>query len=94
MAEYDDPWKEALDTVLKANGYSYVDEYGIYRVQETDVIHQEEIDYAVRVVEAWERACADGRGVFTLDDKMIDAPLVALQQRVLERARRAGVLSS
>jgi len=37
------PWKEALDTILKANGYSYRDEYGIYRVQETDVLHQEEI---------------------------------------------------
>jgi type IV pilus assembly protein PilQ len=37
------PWKEALETVLKANGYSYVDSYGIYRVQETEVIHQEEI---------------------------------------------------
>lgn len=52
-----------------------------------------QIDYAIRVIDAWERAQAEGRGVFTLDDKMIDAPLVAVQQRVLERARRAGVLS-
>jgi citrate lyase subunit beta/citryl-CoA lyase len=54
---------------------------------------KEQIDYALRVVEAWERAEREGRGVFTLDGKMIDAPLVAVQQRVLERARRAGVLS-
>jgi len=48
------------------------------------------IEHATRVVEAWQRAEAEGRGVFTLDDKMIDAPLVAVQRRVLERARRAG----
>ncbi len=52
----------------------------------------EQIDHALRVIEAWERAQADGRGVFSLDGKMVDAPLVAVQQRVLERARRAGVL--
>ena len=52
----------------------------------------EQIDYALRVIEAWQRAQAEGRGVFTLNDKMIDAPLVAVQQRVLARARRAGVL--
>jgi citrate lyase subunit beta/citryl-CoA lyase len=54
---------------------------------------KEQIDYAVRVIEGYERAQAEGRGVFTLDGKMIDAPLVAVQQRVLERARRAGVPS-
>jgi citrate lyase subunit beta / citryl-CoA lyase len=52
---------------------------------------QEQIDYARRVVEASQLAEAEGRGVFTLDGKMIDAPLVAVQQRVLERARLAGV---
>jgi citrate lyase beta subunit len=52
-----------------------------------------QIDYALRVIAAWERAETQGRGVFTLDDRMIDAPLVAVQRGVLERARRAGVLS-
>jgi type IV pilus assembly protein PilQ len=37
------PWKEALDTILKSQGYSYRDEYGIYRVQQTKVLHEEEI---------------------------------------------------
>ena len=49
-----------------------------------------EVEYARRVVEAWRQAEAEGRGVFALDGKMIDAPLVAVQLRVLERARRAG----
>ncbi len=51
-----------------------------------------QIDYARRVIAAWKDAQADGRGVFTLDGKMMDAPLVAVQRRVLERARRAGAL--
>lgn len=54
----------------------------------------DQIVYARRVVEAWEQARAEGRGVFTLDAKMVDAPLVAVQERILERARRAGVLDA
>ncbi len=51
-----------------------------------------QIDYATRVVEAWRQAEAESRGVFTLDDRMIDAPVVALQRKVLQRARRAGAV--
>lgn len=51
----------------------------------------EEIEHARRVIEAAEAARAEGRGVFALDGKMIDAPIVAVQHRILERARRAGV---
>ena len=51
----------------------------------------DEIARARRVIEAAEAARAEGRGVFALDGKMIDAPIVAVQRRVLERARRAGV---
>ncbi|HZR81556.1 MAG TPA: CoA ester lyase [Candidatus Binatia bacterium] len=50
------------------------------------------IERALRVVQAAERAAAAGRGVFELDGRMVDAPVVALERRVLERARRAGVL--
>jgi citrate lyase subunit beta/citryl-CoA lyase len=49
----------------------------------------QQIEYAERVVEGWQRCQAEGRGVFTLGDKMIDAPLVAAQQRILERASRS-----
>lgn len=59
-------------------------------VNEVYTPRPEQIDYALRVVEAWERARAEGRGVFTLDGQMIDAPLVEVQQRILERARRAS----
>jgi citrate lyase subunit beta / citryl-CoA lyase len=52
----------------------------------------DEVAFARRVVEAWESAGAQGRGAIAVDGKMIDAPLAAAQQRVLERAQRAGVL--
>ena len=50
----------------------------------------EEIERARAIVEGFARALQEGRGVFTIDNKMIDAPLVAVQERLLERARRAG----
>lgn len=49
-----------------------------------------QIAYAERVLAAWEDARSSGRGVFTLDGTMVDAPVVAAQRRVLARARRAG----
>jgi citrate lyase subunit beta/citryl-CoA lyase len=49
----------------------------------------QQIEFATRVVEGWHRCQADGRGVFTIDNKMIDAPLVAAQQRILARAALA-----
>ena len=54
----------------------------------------EEIAHARRVIDAADEARAAGRGVFALDGKMIDAPIVAVQRRVLERARRASVSTS
>jgi citrate lyase subunit beta/citryl-CoA lyase len=46
------------------------------------------------VLTAKERADAEGRGVFSVDGEMIDAPLVAQAERALERARAAGVEGS
>jgi citrate lyase subunit beta/citryl-CoA lyase len=44
------------------------------------------------VVRAWRQAQAEGRGVFALDGLMVDAPVAAAEEQVLERARRAGAL--
>lgn len=54
---------------------------------------KEQVAYAQRVLDASEQAQSEGKGVFTVDGKMVDAPLVAAQARVLARARRAGILS-
>ncbi len=50
----------------------------------------EQVEYARRLVSGWEAACAEGLGVFTLDNKMVDAPLVRAQVRILARAKRAA----
>ena len=58
---------------------------------QVDVINEaftpdpETVEWAERVLEA--RAAADGRGVFRVDGEMIDAPLVAQAERVMERYR-------
>jgi citrate lyase subunit beta/citryl-CoA lyase len=53
-----------------------------------------DVERAMRVIDAAEKAKLEGRGVFTLDGRMIDAPVIAVERRVLDRARRAGVLST
>lgn len=50
----------------------------------------EQIEYAHAVVEGWEAALRTGSGVFTMNGKMIDQPLVSQQKRVLSRARKAS----
>jgi citrate lyase subunit beta/citryl-CoA lyase len=54
----------------------------------------EQIARARRVVDASAAAERAGQGVFSLDGSMVDAPVLGLQQRLLERARLAGVLDA
>jgi len=42
----DVPWKEALNVVLKANGYDMREEYGILRVGTMNILRDEELDQA------------------------------------------------
>ncbi|HYD47781.1 MAG TPA: CoA ester lyase [Terriglobales bacterium] len=51
----------------------------------------EQVEYAARVIAGWRSAQSAGHAVFTIEGKMIDAPVVASQERILARARRAGV---
>jgi citrate lyase subunit beta/citryl-CoA lyase len=58
-----------------------------------DPIHEaftpdaERVAWAERVLAARDEADREGRGVFAVDGEMVDAPLVAQAERVLERAR-------
>ncbi|NHX35587.1 MULTISPECIES: HpcH/HpaI aldolase/citrate lyase family protein [Halolamina] len=45
----------------------------------------EQVEWAERVLDARDEAEAEGRGVFSVDGEMIDAPLIAQAERVLER---------
>ncbi len=51
----------------------------------------DEVDWAERVLEARDSAADDGRGVFEVDGEMVDAPLVKQAERLMERARAAGL---
>jgi citrate lyase beta subunit len=50
---------------------------------------KEEQERARRVIEAFERALAEGRGVVALDGKMIDLPVVERARRVLAETERS-----
>lgn len=52
-----------------------------------------EIDAAVRLLREHERHRQRGAGVFTLDGRMVDRPMVRAAENVLLRARRAGLVS-
>jgi citrate lyase beta subunit len=59
-------------------------------VQEAFTPSDEAIAHAKRVVEADAQHQDEGKGAFTLDGKMVDAPVVKAARRVLERASAAG----
>ncbi len=50
----------------------------------------EEVEWARKVLEAAEAAEQDGRGVFRVDDEMIDAPLIARAETIVDRYRASG----
>jgi citrate lyase subunit beta-like protein len=52
---------------------------------------QEEAEWAVRVCIADEKAAAAGRGAWTLDGKMIDAPVVGKAKSLEAKARLCGL---
>lgn len=53
---------------------------------------EEEISYSKRVLAAMEEAEKEGLGVVALDNKMIDAPVVARAQKVIKMAELSGLL--
>lgn len=52
----------------------------------------EEIEQALRLVQAFEVHQAAGAGAFELDGKMVDLPVMRAAERMLARARAAGLL--
>ena len=50
----------------------------------------EEVEHARRVIQAWERAAAAGRGTLDLDGEMVDAPVVERARNLLAQAAETG----
>lgn len=53
---------------------------------------EKEISKAQKIVDATKEALEQNLGVFTVDGKMVDKPIIERAQRVLELAKAAGVL--
>jgi citrate lyase subunit beta / citryl-CoA lyase len=49
------------------------------------------INKSYKIVKATEQAMAEGKGVFTVDGKMVDKPIIERAQHVLALAKAAGV---
>jgi citrate lyase subunit beta-like protein len=82
---------ECLEGVqLGYSGKQIIHPLQIAPVQETFTPGDEAIAQAQRVVKAALQHQASGQGAFTLDGKMIDAPVVRAAEWVLEKARAAG----
>lgn len=65
--------------------------------RQINLVHQiftpsaKEVDHACRVIAAYEEALAKKSGVIALDGKMIDTPIVARAQRILDYAAALGL---
>lgn len=71
---------------------------GCIHPRQIPVIHrayapgEEEIARALRIVEAFEKAQEEGKGVVSLGSKMIDAPVVLRAVALVRRARAMGLI--
>jgi citrate lyase beta subunit len=52
------------------------------------------IAQALRIIQASNERQEEGRGVFVLDGKMVEAPMVKAARRVIARAQAAGLVSA
>lgn len=80
--------------VLGFDGKSLINPRQIDVVHDVFAPRDEEIDYALQVVEAIQLARKQGTGVVSLAGKMIDAPIVARAVRVLLAAKSQGMIDT
>lgn len=66
--------------------------------RQIDTIHsvlaptEQEIKHALRVLDAMEEAKREGKGVFSLDGKMVDAPIINRATTTVELAKILGII--
>ncbi|MEW6179375.1 MAG: CoA ester lyase [Chloroflexota bacterium] len=83
--------QESMDgAAMGFTGKQIIHPNQVQPVQEAFTPSDEAIRAAQRVLEAAQTHLQAGKGAFTLDGKMVDAPVIKAAQRVLERARAAG----
>jgi citrate lyase subunit beta/citryl-CoA lyase len=66
--------------------------------RQIDVIHsvfaptEAELKQALRILDAMENAKKEGKGVFSLDGKMVDAPIITRAARMVELGQQLGLI--
>lgn len=81
-----------IEDTLKARNLGFTGKAAI-NPRQVDAIHRalapeaHEIDYALRVMDAMAVAEKEGKGVFSLDGKMVDAPIISRATQTLELAK-------
>lgn len=99
----DTPWtdSEDLEGLLKDTEYARsigFNSKSSINPRHLPIIHQvfapkeKEVRYALRVMEAKDLAEQEGKGVFSLDGKMVDAPIIARAQQTLNLADALGLV--
>ena len=83
----------------RARRMGYTGKFAIHPAQleiinETFSPSAEEVEYARRVVEAWDAAEAAGRGSLAIDGRMVDVPVVKRAQNLLALAEAIGQAGS
>lgn len=76
---------------LGFNGKQCIHPNQVATAQNAFTPYNKEIEWASKVLIAASKAGFEGRGAFTVDGKMIDAPLVGKAKIILERAEASGV---
>ncbi|KAI6781033.1 Citrate lyase subunit beta-like protein [Emericellopsis cladophorae] len=72
------------------NGKQCIHPIQVETVQRFYAPSKEEVEWAVRISIADEKAAKSGRGAWTLNGKMIDAPVVGKAHAVVAKAERCG----
>jgi citrate lyase subunit beta-like protein len=76
---------------LGFNGKQCIHPSQVETVQRTFAPSEEEVEWAVRLLVADEKAVEQGRGAWTMDGKMIDAPVVGKAKSVMQKAEACGI---
>lgn len=92
-----DHFEGLREDTLKARNLGFTGKAAI-NPRQVDAIHlafapePSEIRHAVRVLESMEMAEREGKGVFSLDGKMVDAPIISRAQQTVALAKVLGLI--
>ncbi|KAI1454350.1 beta subunit of citrate lyase [Annulohypoxylon moriforme] len=73
------------------NGKQCIHPSQVEMVQRLFAPSEKEVEWAVRITIADEKAAASGKGAWTLDGAMIDAPVAGKAKAIVDKAQRCGI---